>query len=76
MQLSFKVFTEMLAAKMHVPLRTRNTSPLIYRGCIMSDNIGAIQDKKCRGKTIGISQRFERVCIFSTFFLLMKMCFP
>lgn len=41
----------------------------------MSDYIGAIQDKKCRGKTIGISQRFERVCIFSTFFLLMKFVF-
>lgn len=42
----------------------------------MSDYIGAIQDTKFRGKTIGIGQHFERVCIFSTFFLLMKMCFP
>lgn len=41
----------------------------------MSDYIGAIQAKKCRGKTIGISQRFERLCIFSTFFLSMKFVF-
>lgn len=41
----------------------------------MSDYIGAIQAKKCRGKTIGISQRFERVCIFSTFFSINEDVF-
>lgn len=37
MQLSFIGFTEMLAAKIHVPLRTWNKRPLTYIGYIMPD---------------------------------------